>query len=722
MEDEVNHLTPMDAPEQPGEAPAATGSKESLVPGSETAHPPSPSDLESPVIKEIATATVKVILMPAVEVVTMAFALSHPLRQMKSRFASKFRFSTDFLLLLYEGKEVADTSTLADLGVGPNSTVQLEMHSSDPASHPIGLYRAPQEQQMPDVITVRVDSEDGKQNQVVVEIERRPYRKPYLGGFQNKLTGVRFYNAGIQTDWIPTSRLGPDNASCRDSQTAEQRHLRQQTFTDTSTQMTGVGVYVSNLEDKLLDPGKYTLAEDHLNFILQKIIILQKNYRRWLAVKKVERLKEAKRKRLEWEEQERQRKQKERDERLWLEFERKMHPKTKKDFDLLYAALEKWRLEEIEHINQTLSGAERKAALYMLLERETDLLAAIDRHKLESGAEELLHSIQKFLNRTSAPKKWRGFDNKPTMMVTPYTLRAKELRDIYNTLNMKYLSQDERLDILLTLKFTVSEHDCTLTQDIVELIDREVDLVIRNVKDDHLFGLRKRISTLFLQYIKTPAFNPEAANFIRVPQDPSKLRKNIHFCPSCNKYLPTEEFHLSTNSRSCGSCRRCQRLDNIARPRLDLSHFRRMLKSLRMSEEAKSDGSQIAFIMQEKDIRYLVEYIWAMQSVLSAWKDPHDLVLIRWDSKVHWSPWNCIVLTSEEAESHAKVDDLHQVYDEAFHNRLHQKHVMGYKYFCQLPGILRKITAAAIMPSSTEKSKYLPPNMVNKVTQTPEVF
>jgi len=40
-------------------------------------------------------------------------------------------------------------------------------------------------------------------------------------------------------------------------------------------------------------------------------------------------------------------------------------------------------------------------------------------------------------------------------MDTPYTIRAQELRDIYNSICMKYLTQDERLDVLLTLKHTV---------------------------------------------------------------------------------------------------------------------------------------------------------------------------------------------------------------------------------------------------------------------------
>ena len=46
-------------------------------------------------------------------------------------------------------------------------------------------------------------------------------------------------------------------------------------------------------------------------------------------------------------------------------------------------------------------------------------------------------------------------------MDTPYTIRAQELRDIYNSICMKYLTQDERLDVLLTLKHTVKVHTVT---------------------------------------------------------------------------------------------------------------------------------------------------------------------------------------------------------------------------------------------------------------------
>lgn len=60
------------------------------------------------------------------------------------------------------------------------------------------------------------------------------------------------------------------------------------------------------------------------------------------------------------------------------------------------------------------------------------------------------------------------------------------------------------------------EHDCVLTQNIVELIDRETDLLIRSVKEVNLEGLRKRIATLLLQYIKTPSFNPQVTKRLKV--------------------------------------------------------------------------------------------------------------------------------------------------------------------------------------------------------------
>ena len=59
------------------------------------------------------------------------------------------------------------------------------------------------------------------------------------------------------------------------------------------------------------------------------------------------------------------------------------------------------------------------------------------------------------------------------------------------------------------VKWTVKEFDCNLTRSIVELIDREADLLNRGRAESSLDGLRKRLLNLFLQFIETPEFNPE---------------------------------------------------------------------------------------------------------------------------------------------------------------------------------------------------------------------
>jgi len=58
-----------------------------------------------------------------------------------------------------------------------------------------------------------------------------------------------------------------------------------------------------------------------------------------------------------------------------------------------------WRQEELMRIDETLSGAERKAALCMLLDQETQLLASIGRHKIEADAENREKFVQDFLEK-----------------------------------------------------------------------------------------------------------------------------------------------------------------------------------------------------------------------------------------------------------------------------------------------------------------------------------
>ncbi|XP_010002636.1 PREDICTED: IQ and ubiquitin-like domain-containing protein [Chaetura pelagica] len=529
-------------------------------------------------------------------------------------------------------------------------------------------------------ISLLTDSDSFKD--LAIKIGRPTYKKPFLGGFKNRVTGAEFHNAGSQT--IPKKL--PDKGFqifCRETQTVFEKNKPQQTPNTTSTQMTKIGLYVSTVTDKSLSPGKYFTAEEYHKRRLEAVIVLQKYFRRWHSINIVQDLRERKRLRLEWEAQEELRKKKEKEEKLRREYERKMNPKTKEDFELLFHDLELWRQEEIERINRALTGAERKAALCGLFEEEEQLIALFGREKLIADEENQQKAIFRFLNKCSQPKRWKAFDGKITEMDTQYTIHARELFELYRNVSMSGIPEDERTNVLLTLRGAVKEHECKLTQEIVELIDREVDLMSRKVKDRNLDGLRKRICTLFLQYFKTPKFNPQVAKILKVPSDPLKLYKNVHFCNSCENYLPSTEFPIPANSHTIGKCYLCCKLENEAHQRKAFLKYRLILRNLRKSEADYEDDSKVVFLVQLHDLQYLIENIWGCQSALSAYDD--DLVMVRWDKQHEWSPWNTILLTEDEAEAHLKLHNLQETYEAAFIHRIKYKHIWAKTFFAQIP-------------------------------------
>ncbi|XP_037244809.1 IQ and ubiquitin-like domain-containing protein [Falco rusticolus] len=582
------------------------------------------------------------------------------------------------------GNMIEDNETLRRTRANFDETILSEQLYLDQECFPGKAVQ--QDYHMPDALTVRVQTDTDSFRDVIVKIERPTYHKPFLGGFKNRITGVEFHNAGSQT--IPKKR--PDKGIqlfCRETQTVFEKNRPQQTKNTTSTQMTKVGLYVSNVTDRLISPRKYLTAEEYHKRRLEAVIVIQTYFRRWHAINIVQNLREEKRLRLAWEAQEEIRKKKKKEERLRREQERRLNPKTKEDFELLYHDLELWRQEETERINRTLTGAERKAALCGLLEQEAQMIASVGRHKLNADKENQQKAILQFLDKCAQPKRWKAYDGKTTEMDTQDTLRARELLEIYCSIRMNDIPKDERVDVLLTLRRTVKEHECKLTQEIVELIDREVDLMLREVKECNLEGLRKRICTLFLQYIKTPKFNPEVARVLKVPPDPLKLYKNVTFCRRCENYLPTTEFPVPANSHTTGRCRLCCKLDNETRRREAVLKYKVILENLRKSEADYQDDAKIVFLVQHQDLKYMIENIWGYQSALSARSDLCDLVMIRWDKQHEWSPWNTILLTKDEADAHLKLCNLQKAYEAAFIHRIKHKHIQAKNYFAQIPAM-----------------------------------
>lgn len=105
--------------------------------------------------------------------------------------------------------------------------------------------------------------------------------------------------------------------------------------------------------------------------------------------------------------------------------------------------------------------------MYTLLQKHTQLLQTIDRLKLQANKANAAPRIAKnlskvclaligrkylYLFKMAEPKTWGSAG---TQVTTPYTQRAEELMVLYHALNQPLLTIDQRLDILLHIKWTV---------------------------------------------------------------------------------------------------------------------------------------------------------------------------------------------------------------------------------------------------------------------------
>lgn len=519
--------------------------------------------------------------------------------------------------------------------------------------------------------------------------------------------------------------------------------------------------------------------DDFYKFLLFQIIIIQKYIRRFLAKRRVKRLRDLRDAFLKWEAEEEAGLQNAKEKRLKHDLERRLHPKNRADFDRLFNALETWRREELLKIDsQNLTAAQRKAALAMLLDEETELLAAIGRHQINAS-----HSGQKranlnLLGKAAAEISWiSSVTGRPITVETPGTQRSKELLEIYQSIQMECITIDERIDILLTLKHALAEDKSKICKELTELIDREAELIIRGVQDEFLVGLRRRIINRFMVYAKTPAVNPEVRKYLNVPTGTKEdiiqsLKGDIQYCLACDRYLRKKEFPLSARSKRLGPCKSCRRQENRARKRVDFEPYQHILSELKKHETklilqgreqraedtqeellvqlergerpnpdmvVKTDGTDpnvlnsnpYPFLINEDDVRFLVDNVWERRSILSGWLNITDLVFVRWRIHEPWSPWNTILVTCEEAVAHEKLNKmpLEEAYADALLDTVHERLVMARNAFPRLQrNAIRMAMDQVLLEQSMQEPQNTPewlrqrrerlPRLPPKTTQT----
>ena len=377
------------------------------------------------------------------------------------------------------------------------------------------------------------------------------------------------------------------------------------------------------------------------------------------------------------------------------------NPRTKADFDMLYNKLEEWRRREEGEVGGT--GRERDVARAKLVGQEATMLSKISHNKNLANTQAKEHAIRDFLCKASSPHCWVLSDGGTISIETPDTMRAAELQSLYMRLRAEEVLAEERVQVLGALQQNIAQFDCKLTRELADLAQRETDLMERGVRHSCLGGLRERILQLYLQYVRTPLFNPEARRYRRLaladPPPRREPRRDIEYCQACSRFLPRSQFNMSAGSASLAQCQACRRLDNDARTRLDLSLYKSLLDSIKAEEEARNNLASPAFILQESDIRYIVENIWNSRSVLSGLADLFDLRLARWECEKEWSPWNCILLSREECRIHTKLgginsayptkEDLVKAYGPLLVENIVSKHTLAKNHFAKMASMTK---------------------------------
>ena len=373
---------------------------------------------------------------------------------------------------------------------------------------------------LPDAREIEVDIGNGAPPVIIsLTIEHDLQRKPYYGGYRHKLTGVEYHHATCQTEVPPKPKRveagGAPPKFHRETQTRKIKEAAQQAVREFGTQMTREDHFVDVRDDYVIEPRAYLDSEHYAKVRLQATIVIQ-CYTRGMFARSLARQSRAQ---LAWNRQffldEQARERAEREALRAREVERRMHPKNGADFEILYNELEEWRIAETQKIETGgMAEEEKQAARYELLLKEIKLVQTID--KLKAGAQKKMTQkvITKELDTMSSAKLWEMSDGTIKEVQTPATRRAKELADLYHGLNLTNLRVDERLDVLLHVKWTVKDYGTKLTKELTELIDREADLLNRGRGDKALEGLRKRITRAFLQLIRDPSYNPEASNLV----------------------------------------------------------------------------------------------------------------------------------------------------------------------------------------------------------------
>ncbi|XP_012232553.2 IQ motif and ubiquitin-like domain-containing protein [Linepithema humile] len=512
--------------------------------------------------------------------------------------------------------------------------------------------------------------------------ENERFFKSFL---RHKITRIEYVDAASQTKPSP-KRVLLENTCSRAVQCVQTKNEATQPLRYHATQMWRADCYIPNEADKYMTAKPYeTYAELRLK-LDEYARIIQRNYQAYRMRKHVKECARIYREKLEKckkDEEEKTVADKMRHKRNIL---RQTYPRSRADFDMLYSLIERWRSDRLTDIKSRLFKSGQCAENYRILEKTVEMFNCIDKHKQAIKNSYRKQRALRFLTWNCRSIRWKGYKGIPVEMITTKIQKAREFKGLYDALSNYDVSSEERMKLLITLKNSLKVHNCFEAFELESLLDQEIALLNREIKGLSLSCLNERIMHTYLDFVRVYGIcgcvcvdEKVKDHILREP-----LETRTKFCRSCSKLLPYRRFLSHTKMKRLSVCTSCSSLSrrNIAHVDYDLYMF--ILNCVRAEEERRGSTLALAFTMQEHDIYHLINHIWHGRSVVSKDNDLFHLRLVRYQKDVEWAPWNCILLTKDEADIHYRIEDLATVYSEHLIEKINLAHQIAKNHFKQL--------------------------------------
>ena len=472
--------------------------------------------------------------------------------ELKERVVAELPLPYDALSLRHGEEDFPDDVALVDVGIKPGANAELELvvrfapeQTPEPEPEPVA---------MPKFIDVAVSQTH--KVRVVIDSAGSHVKPRFVGGYRDTRDGTKYHHAQIQTERQTELRYVEKYTT--ETQTYELRSRTTETTRESSTQMKRPDLMLDDKNDVVVRVGKYVTAEETKAIKAEKAVTLQRFARGARDRRRRDALRNKRDAELKAAEVALETARLAEERKRSFDIERRVRPRTDADFKLLQREFDEWRLKETAKIDaafpapveaeapESVAVAEderrralgaglystatlsvsaaadadgaavarerRRRAMAELLAKETKMLLAMERLRRRAAEENEKERVRDALEDMAASKHWEKKDGAVVIVDTTQVIRARELRALYEACQVS-CSPSERLELLRHLKWTVREFSTKLTKDIAELIDRESDLLLRRRDPATMAGLRKRLSGLFLQFIETPEFNPEASRY-----------------------------------------------------------------------------------------------------------------------------------------------------------------------------------------------------------------